>query len=100
MNDGIIAYLGPTLAYYNNHFAHWQSRVFPTKLCCNTIIHLLFHYFLSLGSLLHFKFLNILVCLVFCYSIKLYTCDFSIRATAVLEYLESARGFATIFSLC
>ena len=34
-----------------------QSRDFPTKLCCNTIIHLLFHYCLLLGSLL----INLLV---------------------------------------
>ena len=30
---------------YNNYFAQCQSRDFPTELCCNTIIHLLFHYF-------------------------------------------------------
>ena len=25
----------------------WQCRHFPTELCCNIIIDLLFHYFLS-----------------------------------------------------
>ena len=33
-----------------------QSRDFPTELCCNTIIHHLFHYFLLHRSPLHFKF--------------------------------------------
>ena len=31
------------------------SRDFATKLHCNTIIHLLFHYFFLHRSLLHFK---------------------------------------------
>ena len=44
-----------------NYFVQCQSRDFPTELCCNTIIHLLFHYFLLLGSL--YFTLIILVCL-------------------------------------
>ena len=38
------------------HVVQCQSRDFPIKLCYNTIIHLLFHYFLSLGSLLDLGF--------------------------------------------
>ena len=32
-----------------------QCRDFPTELCCNTIIHLLFHYVLLLESYFIFK---------------------------------------------
>ena len=42
-----------------------QSRDFPTKTCCNTIILLSFQYFLLLGSLLHFFWYTTVVCLVF-----------------------------------
>ena len=33
--------------------------IFSVSYVCNTIIHLLFHYFLSLESLLHFKYTNL-----------------------------------------
>jgi len=61
------------------------SMDFLTELCCDTIIYLLFQYFYCLDSFFNF---NILVHLV----LKLkhrYTCDCSIRMTAVLEYIQS-----------
>ena len=62
-------------------------------LYCNTIIHLLFHYFLLHRSLLHFKINNIfkiLVCLVFCCSTASYseTCGGSIRVSHMTVVLE------------
>ena len=64
------------------------------------LIHLLymFHCFLLLGSLLHFYINYFSLFSFFCFSI--YTCDCSVRVTAVLEYLESGsclpRGMVTI----
>ena len=63
---------------------------FPIELWYNTIIHLLFHYFLSLGSLRT----SLFGFFVIAYSFT------PIRMTAVLEYLRSAfhlPGHVTIF---
>ena len=38
-----------------NKIAMCQSRNFPTELCCNTIIHLLFHYFYCIDPYIIFK---------------------------------------------
>ena len=47
MNDGIQHRLmGKSVLWHISfNFAQCQSRDFPTELCCNTIIRLLFHYF-------------------------------------------------------
>ena len=65
--------------------------VIPSFISCSLLFYCLDPYFI-------FK-INILVCLVFCYSIQLYMCNCSIRVTVVLEYLKSARGCA-ILLLC
>ena len=59
-----------------------QSRDFPTELCCNTIIHLLFHYFVLHRSPLHFKF-NFKNILVFFVVAQLATVQL---VTVLLEY--------------
>jgi len=56
------------------HLMKMQNKDFLTELCCNTIIHLLFQYFLVLGSL-NFQYTS------------LFSYDCSIRVTAVLEYI-------------
>ena len=54
INDGITAEI-PTSALNKIIVILCQCIDFPTELCCNIIIHLLFHYFLSLRSLPHFS---------------------------------------------
>ena len=75
-----------------------QSTDFPTKLCCNTIIHLSFHYFLFHRSLLHLYNLKKKSSLFsFCYStagIVTVVLEHHACMTVVLEYLESDKGCA------
>ena len=70
--------MGKSLLWHISYnFAQCQSRGFPIKLCCNTIIHLLFHYFLLHRSLLHFKinnFLKYLDRLIDCWLSKTSSC--------------------------
>ena len=68
MNDVLQhSLVGKSLLWHissNNYFVQCQSRDFPTELCCNTIIHLLFHYILLHRSLLHFKLTILVYCSV------------------------------------
>ena len=68
--------------------------IITSFISCFTTFYCLNPYF----SFLHLIF-DILVCLAFCYRIQLYTCDCSIRVTAVLGYLESAFHLAGGVSL-
>ena len=54
MNDGITCSIAQWESPYIGNEQICQSRDFPTELCCNTIVHLLFHYFLLHRFLLHF----------------------------------------------
>ena len=75
--------------------------IFPLSYVVISSFISFFTAFYCLDPYFIFK-INILVYLVFCYSIQLYKCDCSIRVTDVLEYLESAfylPGGAFIFLL-
>ena len=85
MNDGITAYssVGKSLLWHviAITFSNAKLGIFPPNYA---VMHS------SLVSLLFIAWIP---------KIKLYTCDCSIRVTAVLEYLESAFHLVTI-SLC
>ena len=86
-----------------------QSRDFPTELCCNTIIHLLFHcfycidpYFIFKLTIIIFKLVSVVFVVAKLATVQLVTALLEyivncIRVTVVLEYLKSAKGCAASY---